>query len=307
METIDHNGVLLHRWNCGASTFLARPGLGARLMKWDVRTPEDTIRPVIHWPDDADINDFARVRGGNPILFPFSGRSFYQGKIGHWPDAVGTVRPMPMHGFARNGAFELVEIDEHGFTAELQPTEDDFRAYPYDYRFTVSYAFEEFSLKVTLALENRDAQPILWSAGHHFYFTLPWHKGSSRADYRFEIPAERCYTHSADGDLCPIESFAPTDSFGKPENSDRIFTQLNGNCARFGPMHGNEDIYVHILQDTDTASPWNAFVIWRESEDSQFYCVEPWMGPPNSAEHGKGIHTVQPGERSSFAVEISLK
>ena len=307
MNTIDHNGVTLHRWECGASTFLARPELGARLMKWDLRLSESAVRPVIHWPENADFSEFARVRGGNPILFPFSGRSFHQGKFGYWPDSEGVVRPMPMHGFARNGKFKLVEMNDRGFTAELLPTEEDYQAYPYDYRFTVCYTFKELSLKVTLTLENRGNLPILWSAGHHFYFTLPWHKASSRADYRFNIPAECCYTHSADGTLCPIESFNAVDSFGNPENSDRIFTQLSGNCARFGPANGSEDIHVRILQDTDTASPWNAFVIWRESEESPFYCVEPWMGPPNGAEHGKGLHTVQQGKRSSFAVEISLK
>ena len=307
MKTMDHQGVLLHSWKCGASTFLARPELGARLMKWDLQLSENVTRPIIHWPENADFSHFDKVRGGNPILFPFSGRSFHRGKFGYWLDDKGTVRPMPMHGFARDGTFTIVEVNDQGFTAELQSTEDDHQAYPYDYQFTVSYTFKELSLNVTLMLENRGNLPIPWSAGHHFYFTLPWRKESSRADYRFSIPAEHCYRHAEDGTLQPIESFDSEDTFGNPENSDRIFTRLNGNCTRFGLTNGNEDIFVRILQDTDTASTWNAFVIWRESENSPFYCVEPWMGPPNGAEHGKGLHKVEPGNCSSFTVEISLK
>lgn len=306
MDTIIQNGITLHRWHRGDSTFVVRPELGARLMSWTLKRSKGHDRSIIYWPEDADFNEFYRVRGGNPILFPFSARSFYQGKRGYWPDADGTVRPMPMHGFARSGTFDLVETDDHSFTAELQPTKDDHEAYPYEYRFRVRYVFEERSLQVSMTLENLDKQPILWSAGHHFYFTLPWKANTSREDYHFDIPGTSCYTHSSDGSLSPVKPFNSKDSFGNPENNDRIFTQLSGDCARVDLVNSDEKIRVRILQDTNTASPENAFVIWSESADSPFYCVEPWMGPPNSAEHGKGLHTVAPGEHSCFTVEVSL-
>lgn len=275
-------------------------------MNWNVQMSDGSVRDVIHWPENADFGNFAKVRGGNPILFPFAARSFHAGELGYWPDQHGTVRPMPMHGFTRNGAFAIVSINEQGFTAELKPTEADTEAYPYTYRFTVRYEFSDLSLKVTLALENLDTQPMLWSAGHHFYFTLPWREGSTRSDYRFKIPAKECYTQADDGSLVPVKRFNKESSFGKSENSDRIFTKLNGELITFGPNDGSEDIKMRILQNTETASPENAVVIWTEFKDSPFYCVEPWMGPPNSAEHGKGLHTVEPGKRSSFTVEISV-
>jgi galactose mutarotase-like enzyme len=307
METIDYNGVTLHRWKCGPSTFLARPERGARLMNWNLRMSDGSIRDIIHWPEHADFGNFAKVRGGNPILFPFSGRSFNKGKFGHWSDQDGTVRPMPIHGFARDGAFRIVAADDSGFTAELQPTETARAAYPFDYRFTVRYIFESVSLKVYLKLENLGDQPILWSAGHHFYFTLPWHSELERKDYRFKIPAKKCFTHSPDGALQTVEKGWDKDcSFGNPQNSDRIYTRLTADTAIFGPNGGEEDIGIRFLKDSETASTWNAFVVWTESEDSSFYCVEPWMGPPNSPEHGKGLHAVSPGESATFGVEVAL-
>ena len=306
METIDYNGVTLHRWNCGPSTFLARPELGARLMNWNLKMSDGNVRDVIHWPENADFERFDKVRGGNPILFPFAGRSFHAGEIGYGSDQDGTVRPMPMHGFTRNGSFNIIASNERGFTAELQPTKADHEAYPYDYRFTVRYEFSELSLTVTLTLENLDNKPMLWSAGHHFYFTLPWRDGTTRADYRFKIPGKECYTHNCDGSLEPVKPSITEGSFGNPNHSDLIFTKLKGDLSTFGPNDGKEDINIRILQDTETASPSNAMVIWTEFKDSPFYCVEPWMGPPNSAEHGKGLHTVEPGKRSSFTVELSV-
>lgn len=307
METIEYNGVTLHRWNCGPSTFLARPELGARLMNWNLRMSDGSFRDVIHWPEDADYDNFAKVRGGNPILFPFAARTYNKGKIGEWKDQDGVVRPMPMHGFSRNGTFEIISVDETGFTAELKPTEADHKAYPFNYRFTVRYVFEQVSFKVYLRLDNLGDKPILWSAGHHFYFTLPWHEGLARKDYRFEIPAKKCFTHAPDGTLQPVEKgWDKSCSFGDPANTDRIYTRLKGDTAVFGPNGGEEDIGIRLLNDSETHSTWNAFVIWTEKPDSPFYCVEPWMGPPNSPEHGKGLHAVGAGESATFGVEVAL-
>lgn len=306
MEVIEHEGITLHRWNCGPASYLARPEMGARLMNWNLRMSDGSYRDVIHWPENADYERFAKVRGGNPILFPFSARTYHNGELGKWQDQHGTVRPMPQHGFSRDGQFALIETTENGFTAELQAGEIAQTAYPFQYRFTVRYEFEAVSFKVFLTLENQDDQPILWSAGHHFYFTLPWHHGLERKDYRFKIPAKKCFTHALDGSLAPVKPFDDQSDFGKPENCDRIFTKLTSNEAVFGPAGGEEDIAIRILKDSDTYSPWNAFVVWTESDDSPFYCVEPWMGPPNSPEHKNGLHAVNPGESSEFGVEVAL-
>jgi len=306
METIEHQGMQLRRWTCGPSTFLASPERGARLLNWHLRMADGAIRDVIHWPEEADLSRFGSVRGGNPILFPFAGRTYQQGKIGQWKDQSGTVRPMPQHGFARDGVFRMTEADEAGFTAELEPDAVAREAYPFDYRFTVRYRFDALSLKVFLRLENQGHQPILWSAGHHFYFTLPWHNGLRRSDYRFIIPAKKCFTHAPDGSLEPVKPGNPESDFGRPENSDRIFTRLKGDTAVFGPKSGEEDVGIRLLKEGDAYSTWNAFVIWTESEDSPFYCVEPWMGPPNSPEHKKGLHAVGAGESAEFGVEVAL-
>ena len=307
MEIIDYQGVPLHRWSCGPAIFLARPELGARLMNWNLKMADGSVRDVIYWPEDADFDRFAKVRGGNPILFPFSARTFNAGKIGEWKDQKGVIRPMPQHGFTRDGRFDVIAADETGFTAELVPDAAAAEAYPFNYRFTVRYVFEEVSLRVYLRLDNPGDEPILWSAGHHFYFALPWHAGLSRADYRFKIPAKKCFTHAPDGSLLPVEKGWEKDgSFGNPENTDRIYTRLKGDTAVLGPNGGEEDIGIRILSDTNTYSTWNAFVVWTEAPDSPFYCVEPWMGPPNSPEHGKGLHAVTGGESATFGVEVAL-
>ena len=49
-----------------------------------------------------------------------------------------------------------------------------------------------------------------------------------------------------------------------------------------------------------------AVLTWTQEETSPFYCIEPWMGPPNSPETKIGLHSVVPGQTQKFYVEITL-
>ena len=306
METIPYQNLTLRKWTLGASSFLACPEQGARLMNWHVRMADGSFRDVIHWPEDADYGDFAKVRGGNPILFPFCARSFVKGEAARWTAPDKTTRPMPNHGFARQGTFAVEELRPDGFTATLQPDAAAQEAYPFAYRFSVHYRFSELHLEAHLTLKNEDARPIPWSAGHHFYFTLPWHERSLREAYRIEIPARRAFRATSTGGLAEIKPAPKEATFDDPELSDRIHCKLKFGEAIFGPKSGEEDVRVSFLPIGDPPSPWASIVTWTEGEHSPFYCVEPWMGPPNAPEHGHGLHWVNPGESEVFSVRVAL-
>ncbi|MFX7140315.1 hypothetical protein ABTH88_20525, partial [Acinetobacter baumannii] len=53
----EHNALLLAPW------------AGGRLVRWIHRGTD-----ILYWPDNADWSRPAKVRGGNPLLFPFIGR-----------------------------------------------------------------------------------------------------------------------------------------------------------------------------------------------------------------------------------------
>ena len=102
MEKVPYLGQTLTRWQVGQSTFLAFPEKGARLMNWNLTLGDGSVRDVIFWPELPALDDFAKVKGGNPILFPFCGRTFDRGEIFHWRAADGVRRPIPIHGIARS-------------------------------------------------------------------------------------------------------------------------------------------------------------------------------------------------------------
>jgi galactose mutarotase-like enzyme len=306
MEKIRYQGQTLTRWRVGNSTFLALPERGARLMNWNLALPDGSIRDVLYWPENADFGDIAKVRGGNPILFPFNGRVFDRGDIHFWRSADGVRHAMPMHGIARQGEFKVTSIDARGFTAQFMPNDEARACYPYDYEFNVTYRFDPVGLSCEFALTNRGREPMPWSAGHHFYFTLPWTEGSNRSDYVIKIPASKRLRQDPTGSLIAGPQLQPEENLANPTLLDTLHLGLRSNEVVFGDKSGLGD--VHVRLGTEKVPPAEAtFVTWTLAESSPFYCVEPWMGPPNAPEHKVGLHHVAPGETQKFAVSVSVK
>lgn len=309
LDTVPFLGETLHRWRVGRSTFLAHPERGARLVNWNLALADGSVRDVVYWPETASLDGFQSIRGGNPILFPFSARSFDRGDIHFWRDADDVRRPMPMHGFARQGRFALERADAAGFAAVLRPDETARAAYPFDYEFTVIYRFAPAALTCEFVLKNLDTRPIPWSAGHHFYFAVPWEHGRTRSDYRISVPATRRLRQDPQGRLVPGPALPQTDSLHNPEWIDTLHAGLTSPTAVLAPAGGGRSgaISITLGMDKKTPPPPDATIVtWSQNPDSPFYCVEPWMGPPNAAETGVGLHHVPPGKSQSFVVEVAL-
>ncbi len=306
MEQVPYQGQTLTRWRVGNSTFLALPEKGARLINWNITLGDGSVRDVLFWPENADFTDIAKVRGGNPILFPFNGRCFDRGEIFFWRAADGVRRAIPIHGIARQGQFKVTRLDARGFIAQFVPGEEARAAYPFEYDFVVTYRYEPFGLSCELALTNHGHEPLPWSAGHHFYFKLPWSEGTSRSDYLIRIPAAKRLKQDPTGALVAGPLLQPDESIANPALIDTFHTALRHNEVVFGEKGRPGDVAVR-LGTAKIPSPDATFVTWTMADDSPFYCVEPWMGPANAAEHKVGLHYVAPGDTQKFTVSVSVR
>jgi galactose mutarotase-like enzyme len=45
---------------------------------------------------------------------------------------------------------------------------------------------------------------------------------------------------------------------------------------------------------------------WTETERSDFYCVEPWLGLPDAIHNGFGLRWLAPGEQERAALRIGV-
>ncbi len=306
MEKIPYFGQTLVRWRVGASTFLALPERGARLMNWNIELADGSVRDIVHWPEVPSLADFHKARGGNPILFPFCGRSFDRGEIGFWRDAGGVRRPMPMHGLARQGEFRASRVDPAGFEAVFVPGDEAKASYPFRYDFRVEYRFAAFGLTCRLTLENLGDEPLPWCAGHHFYFRLPWHDGSARGDYLIRIPAGKRVRQDSSGGLVAGPPLRLDEPMNNPALIDTIHTDLRAAEVVFGEKGFPGDVALR-LGELEVPAAGSCYVTWTQGDDSPFYCVEPWMGPPNAMENKAGLHLVPPGAAQSFSVGVAVR
>lgn len=288
-----------------SSTFVAIPEVGARLLTWTVAPGDGSTREVVYFPTLSTLSDLPFVRGGNPILFPFCARSFVGGEIFCWRDR-GQVRPMPLHGFARQSEFRVTALDDTGFTAELIPSPEAEEAYPFDYTFTVRYGFREFGLEVDLELRNHDSVPLPWSAGHHFYLRLPWSRGRKRGDYTVQIPTTKSYRQDAKGHLVPGPEFQRVERLDNPELAvGTMHCGLQSNQVVIAEAPGRSRV-IFRTEFGNTSAREEAFTTWTQDDDVPYYCFEPWMGPTNAPETGIGLHQVLPGQSQKFSVSVSL-
>jgi galactose mutarotase-like enzyme len=295
----------------GASLLRFAPQAGGRLLSWHIDG-----EPVIHWPDVADWSQPAKIRGGNPLLFPFLGRHRVDGQIGRWRDAAGTVRDLPMHGFARDLPFAAsVEpaavASGAGESATVRMTLTDTDAtrtgYPFGFRFEAVYRLaDDHTLDVELTTVNTGAAgtaPLPYYAGHHFYFSLPH---TQRSETVLELPrTTRCF-QQPDGSISPAEPGEPRYTLDEARILDR-FHCLDGvpdQPVRLVAPGLNRTITIDLQQPGSV--PWYSVTTWTEAAESDFYCVEPWLGLPDAIHNGLGLRWLEPGQTETAALRITV-
>jgi len=273
----------------GENKVLVSPGHGARVLCW-----ERQGREIITWPENADWSQILKVRGGNPVLFPFIARHFVDGKNELWRDAAGTVRTMPQHGFARDADFKIIEgAPENALVMRLVDSEQTRAFYPFAFQFDVVVELLPGSrLEVRFETTNTGANPLPYYAGHHFYFALPH---DQRADWTLNLPSAAWGRQSPVGainretashDVLHIDDATIIDRFAIGPKESKM-TLHNGRTGQR---------LVFELEHPDSV-PWYAVTTWTQAADSDFYCIEPWLGLPNAIHHGEGLRWLAPGAK----------
>lgn len=285
----------------GPSTLRLAPWAGGRLMSWHVDGDA-----VIYWPEHANWDEPGRVRGGNPLLFPFLARHRVDGELGRWRDAEGVIRDMPMHGFARDLPFEAkVDDDGRGVRMTLVDTPQTQASYPFNFRFDAMYRLvEERTLEVELTTTNTGTVALPWYAGHHFYFALPH---ALRGETTVALPPTVRRHQLPDGRISDPEPGEPHYALDDPRIYDRF------HCLERTPPAEPVRMVTPALKrvitidlDRPGSVPWYAVTTWTEKPESDFHCVEPWLGLPDAIHNGLGLRWLAPGATESAILRIAV-
>jgi galactose mutarotase-like enzyme len=282
----------------GENRLVVAPGHGARILTWQKQG-----REVIYWPAKADWENILKVRGGNPVLFPFLARHFVDGRKELWRDGRGVVRPMPQHGFARDAKFIVMEEPGAAVRLRLVDSEETRRCYPFAFQFDVVMKLHApAQLEIRFETTNTGAEPLPYYAGHHFYFAIPH---AERAEWTLHLPCASWARQTADGAIVHEEATSDLLRLDDPAIIDRF--QVKPLSAR--PTLTNEKAGRSLIFDLHVTGsvPWYAVTTWTETADSDFFCIEPWLGLPNAIHHGEGLRTLAPGSIEAAICVLDAK
>jgi galactose mutarotase-like enzyme len=276
------------------------PHAGGKLMTWNVGG-----EPVIFWPAAPDWSNFVKIRGGNPLLFPFLGRHFVDGEIGKWRDKDGVVGGVSPPGFARDLSFRhRQDPDGHGVRMTLVDNDFTRQGYPFAFRFEAAYRLvDAVTLEVELTTSNPGEVPLPYYAGHHFYFALPH---DQRGVSSLELPRTETRRQLGDGSISEPQAGAGRYMLDDAGIIDRFhcFTGPSDQPVRL-VMPGLERAVHFDLQRPDSV-PWYCVTTWTEAATSNFYCIEPWVGLPDAIHNGHGLRWLAPGKTETAALRLSV-
>lgn len=268
-------------------------------MKWSVND-----RPVLHWPDDPDWSDSAKIRGGNPLLFPFIARTYLDGKIGKWRDPEGVVRPAPMHGLVRAAAFEAVETEEARIAMRIAWDESMAEAYPFPFEFGVEYVLEDNSLEAVFTIENTGKRPMPFSVGNHFYFHVP---AEERTVWTIDCPCRRWARQDDAGRIVSAPPPGGNGSLGDPSQIDLFHIGPARSGVRLRHPGDGRRVLFDLVPDKAGRDPWYAVTTWTQDKASDFFCIEPWTALPDAMHNRQGLRWLDPGERESLRLRLTAE
>jgi galactose mutarotase-like enzyme len=232
----------------------------------------------------------AHARGGNPILFPFVARHYVDGELGKWRDANGVVREMPMHGFAREMPFEIVEQSAKVLRMRLTPTAQTHEYYPFDWTFDVIYELNGSTLRLSFETENRGEERMPYYPGHHFYFAVDH---TQRDAWTIDTPCQTWGRIDSAGTLNFEAAQEVQTTLSDPNLVDRFHLDFTQPCVTL--TNKATDQTIDIGWEPHYSSLWKDVTTWTQSNESDFFCVEPWLGLPNAIHHGHGLRWLEPG------------
>ena len=280
-----------------AATAEFAPTEGARLMRWNVND-----RPVLHWPESPDWTRSGSIRGGNPLLFPFIARTFLDGQIGFWKSPDGQKRPAPMHGLVRAAPFSVVEKTATKMVMAIEWNETMAAAYPFAFRFTVSYEISGPQLLVDYMVENLGVEPMPFSVGNHFYFDIP---AAERSQWALVGQFASGGRQAANGTIIDLPAMSKTANLSDPALVDLF--HIGPPCDGVRLSHQTDGRSVQIDWPPQMEEIWYAVTTWTEKPDSEFYCVEPWTALPDAVHNGQGLRWLKPGASEALHLRLSAQ
>lgn len=242
----------------------------------------------LYLDEETIIDDNVDVQGGIPILFPIAGA--LEDNRYTWN---GQVYEMPMHGFAKDLAWDVKEIKlgEREASIELilsSQKHDTKSIFPFDYDLIFTYTLTENQLMIDQLYRNRSSEAMPFYSGFHPYFK------TDKDEIELETDATM-YLNHAEGETKRLAASV-------------ALTEMEGSVIL---MDGDQnEIRTSLVKDSEllieSGSEFRYNVFWA-TVDKEFVCIEPWMGLPNELNEQNELTYVESNDELKTFVRFTVE
>ena len=311
--------IILRDTEAGVEAGIA-PSQGGELSSLRVRHGQDWLETLYLGRDYTPRDDWT---GKAPLLWPASGRNFpaaleerrkagevFNGGAWEWK---GRRFPMPIHGFARDFAWEVRSsaAGPEGVRTRLVwgDTPETREMYPFGFELSVEYELTEglLTIRYEVAADTENDDPMPFSIGNHITFVTPL---VPRGD-----PGEVVLVTPAQEEILKTDYGIPTGETRARSHADGIeLGDFERRKAVSLTSYGAEP-YVELrdpaglmIRMSHTASevpgpPIVLYNLWGDAP-AGFFSPEPWVGLQNSLVSQQGLIRLDPGGRFHWTIRI---
>ena len=287
----------------GGNSATVAPERGGWLLGYARQLPRRGPIDVLHAPPGC-LSDYPDMRAGCHLMFPVAGQCQAASRSDHylWE---GTVRPLPVHGFAMRQPWAVDEVTATSVWLSLASSDATRGAYPFEFRLGLSYALANGALRSVFEVENVGDRPMPFSAGFHPYIRMPLTAAGRRDRCLVRLPACREYfmrPGGVEGDRLQAQRVLPVVAPAAPA---RHFADLERLQADLIDELGGLRVGLSASLD----SSFRCLTAWSPQADAPFYCVEPRTALQDAFSHAaQGQLTVlEPGAAFSAGMTLDLR
>ena len=234
---------------------------------------------------DADFYDESeeKFRGGNPILFPSCGRLTDKSYT-----LNGKKYEMPIHGFARDYAWQVAGINEDDaadLTISLKSSAETLAMYPFEFELRFTYRLKDGVLRIIQEVVNNSDSVMPFSLGLHPYFCADTSKAS------VEVSSTLAYFGNDRVEFNGI--------LHATENLDHVCVNLSGTKSVL-------DTGLGYSVEVTYEGKYTCVVVWSPNNNPNFVCVEPWSAAPDALNTKENLIYLAAGATETFVMDFAV-
>ncbi len=249
------------------------------------------------------LHEPADRRYGNPVLFPNPGAAV----TSHGPDTWAwkeKILTMPFHGVARNLYWHVLEIGKEFVTGELVPNSSSLVAFPFPYRLRMTYRLDDRGLVLDAELENTGKEGFPYALGFHPYIRAPLGVRGRVADCSVALPPGVELKSQNGWETMTGQRFEAKRIRADEEIVTSII--LAETKARHLELEDHANGLAARVSVEGSEKDFPVWVVWSESPQAQFVCLEPWTDGPNALNR-RETRRCEPGQVHRYQMVISVR